>query len=38
MLTERNEVRTANAGYEQALKNMMLEKKHKQGPDGYRPA
>jgi len=32
MLKERNEVRTANAGYEQALKNMMLEKNRSKGP------
>ena len=31
MLKERNEVRTANAGYEQALKNMMIEKNISKG-------
>jgi DNA phosphorothioation-dependent restriction protein DptG len=31
MITERNELRTANAGYEQALENMLLEKNKSKG-------
>lgn len=31
MLTERNEIRTCNAGYEAALETMMLEKNQEKG-------
>lgn len=31
-MNERNEIRTANAGYEQALQNMMLDKNRIKGP------